>query len=209
MANMFSRDERQQHIIDAARQLFIMNGVEKTSVNDIIKELGIAKGTFYWYFESKEQLIHMVVADVINESYVAADEICHLPDLSFAQKIARILDDLFIENYIGEDLERCIQKEYEAFSDQIWQENIRQLTPIVKRLLAQAVKEDLVAEVCSDEVAAFIIYGFRSILFMKLSMSSEANIKQVNQVMDFVFRGLGFYEPLPCIAWQQSSEKNK
>ena len=47
--------ERQKHIVNVSRVLFTRNGVENTSVNDIIKELGIAKGTFYWYFESKER----------------------------------------------------------------------------------------------------------------------------------------------------------
>ena len=160
MSGAFSYKERQKHIINVSRAMFTRNGVENTSVNDIIKELGIAKGTFYWYFESKEQLIHMVVSDLINESYQRAEEICQLPELSFTQKLTRMLEYIFIDSYAGQELEQRIQKEYAAFSDQIWQENIRQLTPIVKALVKQAVDEGLTDSECSDDTAAFIICRF-------------------------------------------------
>lgn len=208
MTSMFSRDERQKQIINVSRQLFTLYGVEKTSVADIIKELGIAKGTFYWYFESKEQLLHMVVADVINESYDLAEKICHLPKLSFAQKVARILEYLYINNNVGKDLEQCIQKEYAAFSDQIWQENIRQLTPIVKELVNQAIHEGLTNTACSDEVAAFIIYGFRSILFDNINENNEKVFEQVDRVIEFIFHGLDFNEPFPNIEWKINTQEN-
>lgn len=42
--------ERRKELLDTARRLFISKGYEKTSINDILKEVGIAKGTFYYYF---------------------------------------------------------------------------------------------------------------------------------------------------------------
>jgi len=48
-------DERRNEIIDTAKKLFITKGYNKSSVNDILNEIGIAKGTFYYYFASKEE----------------------------------------------------------------------------------------------------------------------------------------------------------
>ncbi|HHW60439.1 MAG TPA: hypothetical protein GX404_00865, partial [Syntrophomonadaceae bacterium] len=93
-------------------------------------------------------------------SYQRAEEICQLPELSFTQKLTRMLEYIFIDSYAGQELEQRIQKEYAAFSDQIWQENIRQLTPIVKALVKQAVDEGLTDSECSDDTAAFIICRF-------------------------------------------------
>ena len=42
--------ERKNEILDAAQELFLTQGYEKISVDNIIKKIGIAKGTFYYYF---------------------------------------------------------------------------------------------------------------------------------------------------------------
>lgn len=49
--------ERRKILLDTALQCFIAHGLNQTSVNDIIQKVGIAKGTFYHYFPSKEALI--------------------------------------------------------------------------------------------------------------------------------------------------------
>lgn len=46
-----------KEILDAARALFLTKGCEETSVADIMKEAGGAKGLFYTFFPSKEALI--------------------------------------------------------------------------------------------------------------------------------------------------------
>ena len=48
-------------IIDAARELMNKKGVLKTSVNDIVRQAGVAKGTFYLYFEAKEDIINAII----------------------------------------------------------------------------------------------------------------------------------------------------
>ena len=42
--------ERKNEIIDVAEVLFYSKGYESCTINDILKEVGIAKGTFYHYF---------------------------------------------------------------------------------------------------------------------------------------------------------------
>ena len=54
-------DERRGEILDAAEKLFHTVGYEGCSVNDILKEVGIAKGTFYHYFKSKEEAMDAVI----------------------------------------------------------------------------------------------------------------------------------------------------
>lgn len=49
-------------ILLAASKLFIIKGFDGTSVTDIIKEVGIAKGTLYHHFESKEEIMDELIA---------------------------------------------------------------------------------------------------------------------------------------------------
>lgn len=50
------RDRREQ-LIECAARLFAERGYHPTSVSDIVEELGVGKGVFYWYFSSKEELL--------------------------------------------------------------------------------------------------------------------------------------------------------
>ncbi len=49
--------ERRQQLLDFAINRFAENGYHPTSVAEIVTGLGVGKGVFYWYFESKEELL--------------------------------------------------------------------------------------------------------------------------------------------------------
>jgi len=51
-------DVRRQEILDAGERVFLAKGVARASVDDIVAAAGVAKGTFYLYFASKEALVH-------------------------------------------------------------------------------------------------------------------------------------------------------
>ncbi|MDF0725904.1 TetR/AcrR family transcriptional regulator [Cytobacillus sp. S13-E01] len=50
-------NDRKQHVIKMAHQLFIDKGFQATSIQDILDYSGISKGTFYNYFSSKNELL--------------------------------------------------------------------------------------------------------------------------------------------------------
>ena len=47
---------KEARILDSAERLFRRYGVKRTSIEDVAREAGIAKGTFYLYYSSKEEL---------------------------------------------------------------------------------------------------------------------------------------------------------
>ena len=57
--------ERRERILDAARIEFIKNGYEGASLNTIISEAGISKGSLYYYFEDKLDLYLTVLSHVM------------------------------------------------------------------------------------------------------------------------------------------------
>ena len=83
-------ERRKQELLDIAYRLFITRGYENTSVDDIIDEAGIAKGTYYYYFESKEQTLEEVIGMMIDKEAEAATSILDSP-LPVPQKIVGII----------------------------------------------------------------------------------------------------------------------
>lgn len=56
-------EKRRRQLVDFAARLFASNGYHPTSVSDIVDCLGVGKGVFYWYFESKEELFRQILMD--------------------------------------------------------------------------------------------------------------------------------------------------
>ncbi len=57
-------EERRNEFVDAAEKLFKENGIVDTTISSIVKEMNVAKGLFYYYFKSKDDVI-----DAISEKY--------------------------------------------------------------------------------------------------------------------------------------------
>jgi AcrR family transcriptional regulator len=55
--------ERRLQLMDYAARQFALNGYHPTSVADVVEGCGVGKGVFYWYFESKEALMHQILRD--------------------------------------------------------------------------------------------------------------------------------------------------
>src|SRR5215217_5953036 len=53
--------ERKQQLVDAAAELFAANGYSATRIQDICRRAGVAKGLFYWYFPTKQELFAELV----------------------------------------------------------------------------------------------------------------------------------------------------
>lgn len=65
---------REQELLEAARKLFSQRGFASTTVSDIVREAGVAQGTFYLYFESKAALVERLLKmfDQLVQEEVAA-----------------------------------------------------------------------------------------------------------------------------------------
>lgn len=61
MLNKNLSNQTYEDILSTAYSFFIEKGYEKTSIQDIINELGISKGAIYHYFKSKEEILQSVL----------------------------------------------------------------------------------------------------------------------------------------------------
>lgn len=101
-------EKRKQELIRIAYRLFVSKGYERTSVDEIIEEAGIAKGTYYYYFESKEQMLEDVIEMMLQAEMAQAAAVLRAP-LSVPEKIVGIIASIRPaqeEQSIGDALHR-------------------------------------------------------------------------------------------------------
>jgi AcrR family transcriptional regulator len=61
------RSDTKQRIQEVARDLFLQQGVQRTSLQDIADKLGITKPALYYHFSSREDLVRSIVVPLIDE----------------------------------------------------------------------------------------------------------------------------------------------
>ncbi|MGE3269762.1 MAG: TetR/AcrR family transcriptional regulator [Chloroflexota bacterium] len=62
------REATRDQLISAAAALFAARGYEATTVDDIVREADLAKGTFYYHFKSKEELVVIMARLALGEA---------------------------------------------------------------------------------------------------------------------------------------------
>lgn len=82
-----NRRRRTRQLLDAALELFLGTGVESVSIDEIVRKVGMAKGSFYNYFGNKTELVEallMPVAGRVRAAYDACREAVSASDSEFA-----------------------------------------------------------------------------------------------------------------------------
>ena len=139
-------DERLTEFLDTARQLFFEKGYEKTSVNDIIEKVGVAKGTFYHYFKSKEDLLDQLVNHFIEKSVSTVGEMMERRDMNAVEKMNHFF--ISIRNLKVEDKElmkmlmRFLYKDENLIlRHKIFKRSIALLTPPLAEIIRLGMEE--------------------------------------------------------------------
>ena len=60
-------EERRSQLLEVATARFAERGYQATSISDIVGAMGVGKGVFYWYFQSKEELFGYIITAGMTE----------------------------------------------------------------------------------------------------------------------------------------------
>ena len=71
-----SKEKRREQIKEVALKLFIENGYFKTTMDEIVQEVGISKGGMYHHFSNKEEIFLELLKD--NGSQTSCSAICDI-----------------------------------------------------------------------------------------------------------------------------------
>jgi AcrR family transcriptional regulator len=80
-------DERKEEIIHTAQKLFIDKGFVETKISDIVKTIKVSQGVFYYYFNSKEEIIGEIVDRYIKQIVKSSSDIIENREMSALEKL--------------------------------------------------------------------------------------------------------------------------
>lgn len=135
-------ERRKQDLLNIAYRMFIEKGYENTSVDDIIIEAGIAKGTYYYYFESKEATLEAVIEMMIEKAENIAKAALMNP-VPIPQKLASVVyafQPNKDEIVIADVLER---KENIVMHDKIGKKIVEVAVPILSDIVREGIAQGI------------------------------------------------------------------
>lgn len=188
-------EQRQTELMDAAVELFRVQGIENTSVSDIVKRAGVAQGTFYWYYKSKEELINKIVQVLTGQILRDIIRLIDSPEHTALEKTEGIKELLLKMLSHRSTLERFHHHENSQFHDQLSREVIRQLTPAVTRLIEQGMEEGVFKVPHPDQAAAFILGACMGVpQDPSMFINHDQLLQWLNSLFAFILRGLGNFQ---------------
>jgi AcrR family transcriptional regulator len=115
-------EERKQQILEAAMVVFARSGFDKARMDDIVEESGLSKGTLYWYFESKDDIIIAILENMFEREFVDLEPLVQA-DGTATGRLTRIVE------YIIADVQQMFT-----------------LIPLIYEFYALAYRQDKVQE---------------------------------------------------------------
>ena len=69
-----NKKQKKEALLNTAFDLFTSKGIQKTSISDIVEKAGVAKGTFYLYFQDKYDIRNKLISHKASQLFLTAYE---------------------------------------------------------------------------------------------------------------------------------------
>lgn len=135
-------EKRKKELLKIAYDMFIKQGYENTSVDKIIEKAQIAKGTYYYHFQSKEQMLEEVIDMMIDSEAKMAEQIITM-DIPVPQKIVMIITSVKPTEAEQPIKNALFQPENVLMHHKVRKKLIDILTPILSEVIKEGVNEGI------------------------------------------------------------------
>lgn len=138
-------EERRNEILDAAEELFGTKGFDNTSTGDILERVGIARGTLYYHFKSKEDILDAMIARMTGQLMAKAAQIVRQKEIPVLERLTKSIMALNVDSSIGHEVMQQVHKPQNALMHQKMQ---HQLLSGIVPLLAELIEEGMEQGIC-------------------------------------------------------------
>jgi hypothetical protein len=190
--NKLNSSSKYQDIYNTGKELFWKYGIKRVTIEEICKEAGVSKMTFYKFFPNKIVLAKSILESIIKDSHHRFDEILNNDSLDFSE----IVKQLFVLKYeASKDISIEFINDIYKGNDPVLLEVIgnsskRSLDMFVKFLI-DSQKKGLIRK---DIKIDFILYYSNHAMEMfddKELLSKYDNPQDlIMEIMNFMFYGL-------------------
>ncbi|KGR74782.1 TetR/AcrR family transcriptional regulator [Ureibacillus sinduriensis] len=181
-------------IIKESIDLFDKKGFSKTSIQDIVDTIGVTKGTFYYYFKSKQELLRDIHLNYIKELLKEQEVILNDEYISCKEKLNRLIY-LIIKNIkVHGKSARVFNREVRHLDqEQVKSVNVyrKEFRLNLQKLIVEGKEKGEFRENLKNDIVIFGILGMVNRSYNWYNPEGEVSEEElVNIYMDLILNGI-------------------
>jgi AcrR family transcriptional regulator len=181
-------ETRRSELIDTAEELFLENGYEETTVSKIVRNAGVAQGTFYHYFKSKDEVLSAITDRWIEEIRAGIEDIASRDDLNAIENILGLFN--FFNN-IGRSRQMLVEYVHEGRNVHLhikFEKRVPQIIiPPFSRMIEEGVEEGFFNVKYPEMAALSIIETAGAISHIHETYRLEEKTERMKELTDATF----------------------
>lgn len=152
-------EERRAEMVAAASKLFAQQGFVRTSVAEIVTAVDVAKGLFYYYFTTKDDMVKAVVEGYCCYLGTLADSIADSEGTG-REKLARLMkQDAWKQCFTAPLVADLCLPQHAALYTDACDRMYAHMRPALEKMVTQTLRENGRDEVCAKVLVGVGLYG--------------------------------------------------
>jgi TetR/AcrR family transcriptional regulator, fatty acid metabolism regulator protein len=159
------RTARRAELASAAASVFAEHGVANTAVSDIVKAAGVAQGTFYLYFDSKDDVVVAVVERMVGQMVTSIEAAARASDATAVDRmlgLGNLLSSFESDPGAAELVDILHHPDNRPLHDRLAEHLLPRLAPLVESIVEQGVAEGSFDVPDTHAAAWFVLGGLQS-----------------------------------------------
>lgn len=172
--------ERRNEILDVAERLFCANGYDNTSTNDILAEIGIARGTLYYHFKSKEDILDAMIDRILDEIIRKARDIALNESMPVLERLTRTVLAANVDTKTGDMILEQVHKPQNALMHAKMQEKLlSRLIPLFVKIIEDGISQKLMQTDYPEDTIHMLLLYSNSVFDDSIQYSEEEKKRMV------------------------------
>ena len=178
-------EERRNEILDVAERLFCTKGFDNTSTNDILTEIGIARGTLYYHFKSKEDILDAMIERLTNQMVEKASVIALDESIPVLERLTGTMLSLNVDNELGHMVMEQVHRPQNALMHQKLEHMLLgRVNRLITRITEDGIRQGIMhTDYPAEAVEMLMTYSYTA--FNSLNQYSEE--EEQRKIMGFVY----------------------
>lgn len=180
-------EERKEEILDAAEKLFAAKGFDNTSTGDILDAVGIARGTLYYHFRSKEEILDGVIQRMTDKLVEDAGAIVRKKELPVLERLTKAIMALNVETKIGHEIMEQVHRPQNALMHQKMQATLLAgILPILTELIEEGNQQGVFHTRYPESVVEMTIL-YANTAFDELNVTELTRQQRERKIAGFIY----------------------
>lgn len=172
--------ERRNEILDVAERLFCTQGYDNTSTNDILAEIGIARGTLYYHFRNKEDILDAMIDRILDEIIRKAENIALNESMPVLERLTKTVLAANVDTKTGDMILEQVHKPQNALMHAKMQEKLlSQLIPLFVKIVEDGISQDLMQTDYPEDTIQMLLLYSNSVFDDSIEYSAEVKKRMV------------------------------